>query len=82
MNPEKRLASAGSPGYTFNSHNHRVRTDWEMWVARRSAKVARFSRSERRQNALGANWIRPGSMKCRWRAVVGQQATLKADQKT
>lgn len=28
----------------------------------------------------GANWIRPGSMKCRWRAVVGQQTTLIADQ--
>ena len=28
----------------------------------------------------GANWIRPGSVKCRWRAVVGQQATQKADQ--
>ena len=30
----------------------------------------------------GANWIRPGSLKCRWRVVVGQRATLKADQKT
>ena len=31
-------------------------------------------------NDSGANWIRPGSMKCRSRAVVGQQATLIADQ--
>ena len=30
----------------------------------------------------GANWIRPGSLKCRWRVVVGQRATLKANQKT
>lgn len=29
----------------------------------------------------GANWIRPGRLKCKWRAVVGQQATLKADHK-
>jgi len=28
----------------------------------------------------GANWIRPGSVKCRRRAVVGQQATQIADQ--
>jgi len=28
----------------------------------------------------GANWIRPGSSKRKLRAVVGQQATLKADQ--
>jgi hypothetical protein len=30
----------------------------------------------------GANWVRPGSLKWGWRAVVGQQATLIADQKT
>jgi len=29
---------------------------------------------------LGATWFRPGRLKCKWRAVVGQQATLKADQ--
>jgi hypothetical protein len=29
----------------------------------------------------GANWIRPGSLKWEWRAVVGQWATIKADQK-
>jgi hypothetical protein len=28
----------------------------------------------------GANWVRPGRLKCGWRAVVGQLATLKADQ--
>ena len=33
------------------------------------------------QTKPGANWIRPGRLKCKWRAVVGQQATLKADQK-
>jgi hypothetical protein len=27
----------------------------------------------------GANWVRPGSLKCKWRAVVGQLATIKAD---
>jgi hypothetical protein len=32
------------------------------------------------QYLSGANWIRPGRLKCKWRAVVGQQATLKADQ--
>ena len=36
--------------------------------------------SEFLQPPKGANWIRPGSLKCKWRAVVGQQATLKADQ--
>ena len=39
------------------------------------------TRTEPKQRTLGANWIRPGSLKCRWRAVVGQRATLKADQK-
>jgi hypothetical protein len=28
----------------------------------------------------GANWIRPDSLKRCWRVVVGQLATLKADQ--
>ena len=28
---------------------------------------------------LGANWIRPDSLKRKWRAVVDQMATLKAD---
>jgi hypothetical protein len=28
----------------------------------------------------GANWLRPDSLKRKWRAVVGQLATLKADQ--
>ena len=27
----------------------------------------------------GANWVRPDRLRRRWRAVVGQQATLKAD---
>ena len=27
----------------------------------------------------GANWIRPDRLKCKWRAVVGQRATKKAD---
>jgi hypothetical protein len=27
----------------------------------------------------GANWIRPDSLKRKWRAVVDQMATLKAD---
>ena len=27
----------------------------------------------------GANWVRPDSLKWKWRAVVGQLATLKAD---
>ena len=31
-------------------------------------------------SSLGANWIRPGSLKCKWRVVVDQWATLKADQ--
>ena len=28
----------------------------------------------------GANWVRPDGLKRKWRVVVGQQATLKADQ--
>ena len=35
-----------------------------------------FSRTPTR----GRNWIRPDSLKCKWRTVVGQLATLKADQ--
>src|SRR5437588_688693 len=30
-------------------------------------------------NFRGRNWIRPGSLKWKWRAVVGQLATLIAD---
>jgi hypothetical protein len=33
-----------------------------------------------RAGISGANWIRPDSLKRKWRAVVGQLATLKADQ--
>jgi len=32
------------------------------------------------RRASGANWVRPDSLKRKWRAVVGQLATLKADQ--
>jgi hypothetical protein len=32
-----------------------------------------------RQSHSGANWIRPDSLKRKWRAVVDQMATLKAD---
>jgi len=37
------------------------------------------TRNVRRQSHSGANWIRPDSLKRKWRAVVDQMATLKAD---
>jgi len=40
-------------------------------VFRRRPRVSFFEK--------GANWIRPDSLKCPWRVVVGQLATLKAD---
>jgi hypothetical protein len=41
--------------------------------------LAQFAASSIICNEPGANWIRPGSLKCQWRVVVGQQATKKAD---
>jgi hypothetical protein len=32
-----------------------------------------------RDHTSGANWNRPDRLKCGWRVVVGQLATLKAD---
>ena len=36
----------------------------------------------RPKSVFGGELDSTGQLKCRWRAVVGQQATLKADQKT
>ena len=40
----------------------------------------RFLTEEER--VFGGELDSTGQLKCRWRVVVGQQATLKADQKT
>ncbi len=59
--------------YTTSNHARSNREECRFATLKNVASL------DRTRHVLGANWIRPGSLKCWWRVVVGQLATLKAD---
>ncbi len=78
------VSSAVSAAAAFNS----ARPNWPDSIVREPAGSGIIASQCVRPRTMargvcghpGANWVRPDSLKCGWRAVVGQLATLKADQ--